>query len=738
MLTDKNQLYSRPEIWGGIECTINRVKNIYYDQLIYSGHYKRDNDLDALAGLGITKLRYPLLWEFHEPKYGKSIDWSWSERQLSKIRSLNIDPIVTLVHHGSGPRFTNLLDDKFPELLADYASKVAQQFPWIKYYTPVNEPLTTARFSGLYGFWYPHKNNDVSFIKMLLNELKGIVLSMRAIRKINPDAQLIQTEDLGKTYSKPSLEYQAIFENHRRWLTYDLLTGNFPPEHPMRQYLNRLGIEDENIEFFINNPCPPDIMGMNYYVTSERYLDDEIEKYDKHTHGSNDLQIYADIEAVRVPHDHPMGLKLLLTEAWNRYHLPLAITEAHINCHREEQMRWFLNVWQDCFDLCKSGILVNGVTAWSLFGAHGWNKLLLTEEKDYETGVFDVRSGKVRKTALFSVLKSLSRDYKFEHPVTEIPGWWKRNIRFLNTFGIADKSLEELMHDKIPSPVLIIGKTGTLGKAFASACTLRKIHYILLGRKDLDITNAHQIEVILERYKPWALINAAGYVRVDDAENDKEKCFNENAFAVEKLAKSCKEKGVKFLSFSSDLVFDGYSLMPYDEDSSVSPVNVYGSSKALAEELAFKNNPDTLMIRTSTFFSPFDSYNFVHSIIGSLTSGRVFTAAKDIVISPTYVPDLVNASLDLLIDNETGIWHLSCGQELSWATLAKKIADATGISTDHLKFCNAEEINFIARRPKYSVLGTKKGIVLPSFEDGLARYLHEDTKQLKISLKNTK
>ena len=129
------------------------------------------------------------------------------------------------MHHGSGPAFTNLLDPQFPVLLAQYAKQVAGQFPHINYYTPVNEPLTTARFSGLYGLWYPHKKDDTAFLKMLLNEIKGIVLSMQAIREINPLAKLVQTEDLGKTYSTRSLKYQADFENRRRWLTYDLLCG---------------------------------------------------------------------------------------------------------------------------------------------------------------------------------------------------------------------------------------------------------------------------------------------------------------------------------------------------------------------------------------------------------------------------------------------------------------------------------------------------------------------------------
>ena len=141
------------------------------------------------------------------------------------------------MHHGSGPAFTNMLDEKFPELLAAYAREVAQKFPWIEYYTPVNEPLTTARFSGLYGIWYPHSCDDHNFLTMLLHEMKATVLAMQEIRKINPKAKLVQTEDLGKSYSTPLLKDQARFENERRWITFDLLLGRVDKSHFLMELL---------------------------------------------------------------------------------------------------------------------------------------------------------------------------------------------------------------------------------------------------------------------------------------------------------------------------------------------------------------------------------------------------------------------------------------------------------------------------------------------------------------------
>ncbi|HXQ70656.1 MAG TPA: hypothetical protein VN844_09225, partial [Pyrinomonadaceae bacterium] len=229
-------------LWAGVEATVNRVGNRYSDQLERSGHALRISDLDRLASLGIECVRYPVLWERTAPRSLAECDWRWADERLNGLRGLGIKPIIGLLHHGSGPPYTNLLDPEFPEKLARFAGAVAQRFPWVEDYTPVNEPLTTARFSCLYGHWYPHKRDPLLFSKALLAQCRATVLAMREIRKLNPYARLIQTEDLGRTYSTRPLAYQAEFENERRWLTFDLLSGRLNREQRMWQYLEHVGI----------------------------------------------------------------------------------------------------------------------------------------------------------------------------------------------------------------------------------------------------------------------------------------------------------------------------------------------------------------------------------------------------------------------------------------------------------------------------------------------------------------
>ncbi|MBC8034886.1 MAG: family 1 glycosylhydrolase [Chitinophagaceae bacterium] len=421
------QQRSKPELWGGLECTINRVGDKYRDQLELNGHYNRPEDIDCFAKLGIKALRYPVLWEKHEPEQGVPIDWNWVEQRLYAIRSHGIKPIAGLVHHGSGPRYTDLLQSSFAEGLAAYASKVAEKFPWIEYYTPVNEPLTTARFSGLYGCWYPHKADAYSFAIMLLNEVKATVLCMKAIRKINPDAKLIQTDDLGKIYSTRLLKYQADFENERRWITFDLLCGKVNSNHKIYKYFVGEGVPPAELQFFLENPCPPDIMGLNYYVTSERYLDEDILEYPEYQRGGNHRHQYADTEAVRT--EFYSGPAPLIREAWDRFHIPIAITEAHIGDSWDEQLRWLKQIHDICCSSVNAGVDIRAVTAWSLLGAYDWHNLLTKEEGIYERGVFDCRSNPIHPTALANLISALARGNKYDSDVFKTLGWWQKEQR---------------------------------------------------------------------------------------------------------------------------------------------------------------------------------------------------------------------------------------------------------------------------------------------------------------------
>ena len=133
------------------------------------------------------------------------------------------------------------------------------------------------------------------------------------------------------------MAYQADFENARRWLTWDVLGGRVTPGHELWAYLRKAGASERELWFHVENPCPPSVIGINHYITSERYLDEDTDRYGFWTHGSNKQHHYADTEVVRAEPAQRLGVAALLMQVWERYRLPLAITESHLGDLVDEQ-----------------------------------------------------------------------------------------------------------------------------------------------------------------------------------------------------------------------------------------------------------------------------------------------------------------------------------------------------------------------------------------------------------------
>lgn len=701
---------TRLELWGGLECTVNRTRDGYTDQSLLSGHHDRPADIDLFAELGVQALRYPVLWERVAPGGAGSEDWRWTDERLGALRNRGIRPIAGLVHHGSGPAHTDLLDDAFAPKLAAFAGQVAQRYDWIEDWTPVNEPLTTARFTGLYGHWYPHHRDEASFWRALINQIDGVRLAMKAVRQVNPQARFIQTDDLGRVYSTVRLAEQAAFENVRRWAGWDLLFGMVTPHHPLWARIDLHGLGDR-LRRIADDPCPPDVIGVNHYLTSDRFLDHRLQRYDAVTHGGNGRLAYADTEAVRVLDPAPEGLAGALRAAWQRYRVPIAITEVHNGCTREEQMRWAAEAWDTATSLQAEQIDIKAVTAWSLLGSQGWNTLL-TRPGLYEPGVYDVSGGTPRPTALAPLWKGLPQAAP-RHPAMAGEGWWRRPQRIIYPAISRPAGLLAAAGSEQAQPLLICGATGTLGQAFARACAARGIACVITSRDLLDLERPASIAAALHRWRPWAVVNAAGWVRVDDAERDEAACIRANATGAIALAEACAARGIGYLGFSSDLVFDGTADAPYRESDIPRPLNAYGRSK-LAMEQGCAGLPGALIVRTAAFFSPHDQHNFAVEVADRLSAGVQFAAAEDHIVSPTFVPHLVDGALDLLIDEATGLWHLSNGEAESWAGFARRIAIACGLDQRLVWPVAGASLGWSAPRPIAVPLVSERGAPLPS------------------------
>lgn len=415
-------------MWGGIECTVNRVGDRIYDQTIMSGHEYRIDDLDRIASLGIEMVRYPVIWERIEPILGGAQHWRWQDARMERMRSLGLRPIATLLHHGSGPIGIDLLDPAFPAQFARFAGQVAERYPWLTHVTPVNEPVTTARFATLYGFWFPHRRDLGDFAWAVWHQCRAIQLGMQAIRAVVPDAVCVLTDDYGRVHSTRLLEDQAAFENERRWLALDLLFGRVTPGHRFWPVLRRAGISARALHEAAAEPLESATVGVDYYLTSERFLDHRLERYPAWTHGGNGREAYADVEAIRARLDGIEGLGRLLRQVWQRYQRPLAVTEAFLGAPRHQQSRWLEWVWDQAQAARVVGVPVAAVTAWALFGSWDWDSLVTRRTGYYEPGAFDTGRTPPAETDLADWIRATVSGRRC---APQPPGWWETSERLL-------------------------------------------------------------------------------------------------------------------------------------------------------------------------------------------------------------------------------------------------------------------------------------------------------------------
>jgi dTDP-4-dehydrorhamnose reductase len=209
---------------------------------------------------------------------------------------------------------------------------------------------------------------------------------------------------------------------------------------------------------------------------------------------------------------------------------------------------------------------------------------------------------------------------------------------------------------------------------------------------------------------------------VEEAERQPQACRLANTVGAANLARAAAAAGAHYTGFSSDQVFGGQLERPYLESDPTRPLNVLGASHAEAEAQVLAPGAAALMVRTAALFSPDDAGNFAAEVARKLGAGRALPAAADCVISPTFTPDLCHAVLDLVIDGETGLWHLTQGEAISWAEFGWALAEALGLDRRLIKAVPAAEMGWRARRPARAPLATERGRRMPPLARAIDRY----------------
>jgi len=284
--------------------------------------------------------------------------------------------------------------------------------------------------------------------------------------------------------------------------------------------------------------------------------------------------------------------------------------------------------------------------------------------------------------------------------------------------------------------VLVTGANGQLGSEIRVLVnSFPEMEFAFTDVAELDITNPEKVADFLASFQPDYLVNCAAYTNVDKAEIDQETATLLNATAVGILAEQSDKTGCKMIHISTDYVFDGKGPRPYKEDDPVAPQSAYGKTKLEGELLCLKNNPESVVIRTSWLYSAFGN-NFVKTMLRLGNDRPELGVIVDQIGTPTNAADLARAILTIISSVEigdktfqTGIYHYSNEGVASWYDFTKAIFDISGINC-RVKPIASEEYPSPVQRPPYSVMNKSKiklifGLQIPHWRDSLNAYFQK-------------
>lgn len=276
--------------------------------------------------------------------------------------------------------------------------------------------------------------------------------------------------------------------------------------------------------------------------------------------------------------------------------------------------------------------------------------------------------------------------------------------------------------------VLVTGAHGQLGRELTALLSECGISFYAASRNDMDITSMEAVRKKLREVNPTVIIHAAAYTNVDQAEADEDLAYSINAYGSRHVAIAAREIGASLCYISTDYVFNGQGLKPYNEYDRPEPIGVYGQSKFAGEELVKSLCDKYFIVRTSWVFGQYGN-NFVKTMLRLSEEKKEIGVVTDQIGSPTYTADLARFLLSLIQTEKYGIYHASNTGSCSWYEFAQAIFELTNKDTI-VRPVTTEQFPRPAKRPSYSVLnhvairanGFKE---LPHWRDALHSFLQE-------------
>jgi beta-glucosidase/6-phospho-beta-glucosidase/beta-galactosidase len=339
----------------GLECSAPLIEgNLRQDELRKTGHWERyAEDFALISGLGVRYVRYGIPFHVVAARPGRS-DWDWTDRALEALLGAGLEPIADLLHFGVPDHLSGMGDPRLAERFEEYADAFAQRYPWIRYYTVVNEPLVCAVGSAAVGWWNERRRDDESLVAAVDGLCASAILGSERIRSRRPDAIFIQS-DACEVYvpATPEAAPRVAFLNERRFVAFDLVYGRTPSPSVV-DWLGRHGMTDERLDWFARRGGAEGcIVGLDYYR-------------------GNEWSVTADGGAR--PSRRRLGFARLARQYHARLQLPFMLSETNIEGPTVE--RWLAETWDDALSLRDEGLPIRGYCWYGFIDHVDWDSAL--------------------------------------------------------------------------------------------------------------------------------------------------------------------------------------------------------------------------------------------------------------------------------------------------------------------------------------------------------------------------
>jgi len=366
-------------------------KTIRQDELAKTKHYDRwRDDFRLLQELGIEYLRYGAPYFSTHTGPGK-YDWGFTDETFNALRQQKTKLIVDLCHFGVPDWIGNFQNSDWPRLFVEYARAFARRFPWVRFYTPVNEIFIAATFSAQFGWWNERLKSDRAFVNALKNLCKANVSAMHAILEECPDAIFIQSESTQYFHPEaPNCQDYARRFNEKRFLAFDLTYGQHV-NATIYEYLLDNGMTRDEYHWFLQHHLRSRcVMGNDYYATNENLV-----------HADGSLSLSGEI----------FGYYPITHQYFARYRLPVMHTET--NYPEPDAVKWLKKEWANVHRLKQDGVPILGFTWYSL-----------QDQVDWDTGLRE-DNGRVNALGLCDLDRNLR---PVAHAYRDLINEWRQTL----------------------------------------------------------------------------------------------------------------------------------------------------------------------------------------------------------------------------------------------------------------------------------------------------------------------